>query len=158
AKLQSENPATRIHVEAEAMKLAFADRAFWLGDPDFTRVPRGLVDPAYAKRLAQKIDLNRVTPVASHGTPDNADQELFGKHTTHIAAVDGQGNWVAMTATVNTAFGSKVIVPGTGVILNDEMQDFSIHPGVPNAFGLIGGEANAVAPGKRPLSSMSPTI
>ena len=80
------------------------------------------------------------------------------KHTTHIAAADAEGNWVAITATVNTTFGSKVIVPGTGLVLNNQMDDFSIAPGVPNAFGLIGAEANEVAPGKRPLSSMSPTI
>src|SRR5690606_2836971 len=79
-------------------------------------------------------------------------------HTTHIAAADAAGNWVAITATVNTAFGSKVVVPGTGVVLNNEMDDFSIMPGVPNAFGLVGAENNAIAPGKRPLSSMSPTI
>jgi gamma-glutamyltranspeptidase/glutathione hydrolase len=83
---------------------------------------------------------------------------LFGRHTTHIAAADANGNWVSITATVNTSFGSKVIVPGTGVILNNEMDDFSIYPGVPNAFGLVGAENNSVARGKRPLSSMSPTI
>ena len=93
-----------------------------------------------------------------HGTPPNWRQDVFGRHTTHIAAADAAGNWVAITATVNTAFGSKVIVPGTGVVLNNEMDDFSIMPGVPNAFGLVGAENNAVAPGKRPLSSMSPTI
>ncbi len=158
AQLERENPASRIHVTAEAMKLAFADRAYWLGDPDFARVPRGLIDPVYLQGLAKNIDPIRVTPVASHGTPDNADQELFGKHTTHIAAVDDEGNWVAITATVNTAFGSKVIVPGTGVILNNEMDDFATQAGVPNAFKLVGGDANAVAPFKRPLSSMSPTI
>jgi gamma-glutamyltranspeptidase/glutathione hydrolase len=83
---------------------------------------------------------------------------LFNKHTTHFSCADNAGNWVACTATVNTSFGSKVIIPGTGVIMNNEMDDFSIAPGVPNAFGLIGAEANAIAPGKRPLSSMSPTI
>ncbi len=93
-----------------------------------------------------------------HGTPPRWRQDVFGRHTTHIAAADAAGNWVAITATINTAFGSKVVVPGTGVVLNDEMDDFSIMPGVPNAFGLIGAEHNAVAAGKRPLSSMSPTI
>jgi len=83
---------------------------------------------------------------------------VFGRHTTHIAAADAAGNWVAITATINTAFGSKVVVPGTGVVLNNEMDDFSIMPGVPNAFGLVGAENNSVAAGKRPLSSMSPTI
>ena len=83
---------------------------------------------------------------------------MFEKHTTHIAAADAAGNWVAITQTINTTYGSKVIVPGTGVVLNNEMDDFAIAPGTPNAFGLVGAEANAVAPGKRPLSSMSPTI
>jgi gamma-glutamyltranspeptidase / glutathione hydrolase len=146
------------HVLAEAMKLAFADRAYWLGDPDFARVPRGLIDKSYARSLAARIDLARATPVAGHGTPPSADESVFEKHTTHIAVADRAGNWVAMTQTVNTSYGSKVIVPGTGLVLNNEMDDFAIAPGTPNAFGLIGAEANAVAPGKRPLSSMSPTI
>ncbi|MCI0357448.1 MAG: gamma-glutamyltransferase [Planctomycetaceae bacterium] len=146
------------HVLAEAMKLAFADRAFWLGDPDHARVPRGLADKEYARGLAAKINLAKATPVAGHGTPPRADERVFEKHTTHIAAADAEGNWVAMTQTINTTYGSKVIVPGTGVVLNNQMDDFAIAPGTPNAFGLIGAEANAVAPGKRPLSSMSPTI
>jgi gamma-glutamyltranspeptidase/glutathione hydrolase len=146
------------HILAEAMKLAFADRAFWLGDPAFARVPRGLIDKEYARQLATRIDPKKSRPVAGHGTPPAADENVFGKHTTHIAAADAEGNWVAITQTVNTSFGSKVIVPGTGIVLNNEMDDFSISPGQPNAFGLIGAEANAVGPGKRPLSSMSPTI
>lgn len=157
-ELQAKAPGQFVHVVAEAMKLAFADRAYWLGDPEFTRVPKGLVDPAYAEQLAKRIDLSRATRVAGYGNPPNFDTDVFGKHTTHVSAVDSEGNWVAITATVNTSFGSKVIVPGTGVFLNNEMDDFSIQPGVPNAFGLIGAEANAIAPGKRPLSSMSPTI
>jgi gamma-glutamyltranspeptidase/glutathione hydrolase len=140
------------------MKLAFADRAYWLGDPDFARVPRGLIDKNYAKNLAARIDLAKALPVADHGTPPAADESVFLKHTTHVAAADSEGNWVAMTQTVNTSYGCKVIVPGTGVVLNNEMDDFSISPGQPNAFGLIGAEANSVAPLKRPLSSMSPTI
>ncbi|MEQ8788378.1 MAG: gamma-glutamyltransferase [Pirellulaceae bacterium] len=147
-----------VHVVAEAMKLAFADRAYWLGDADFTPVPRGLAGEEYAATLAKKINLDRATRVEKHGTPPAHETSLFGKHTTHIAAADEAGNWVAITATVNTTFGSKVIVPGLGVVLNNEMDDFSIAPGVANAFGLVGAEANAVAPGKRPLSSMSPTI
>ena len=158
AKLESENPAGRVHVMAEAMKLTFADRAYWLGDPDFVQVPRGLIDPGYADELAKKINLSRALEGVEHGTPPRAGDDLFGKHTTHIAVADDKGNFVALTQTVNTAFGSKVIVPGTGVILNNQMDDFSIQPGVPNAFKLIGNEANAIAPGKRPLSSMSPTI
>ena len=102
--------------------------------------------------------MDRVTKVAEHGTPPRSTEDLFNKHTTHFSCADSEGNWVACTATVNTSFGSKVIIPGTGVIMNNEMDDFSIAPGVPNAFGLLGAAANAVAPGKRPLSSMSPTI
>jgi gamma-glutamyltranspeptidase/glutathione hydrolase len=150
--------AQRVHVITEAMKLAFADRAHWLGDPDFAKVPRGLVDAGYAKDLAAKIDLTKVTAVPSHNTPPRWEGDIFGKHTTHLCTADVEGNWVALNQTINTAFGSKVIIPGTGVLLNDEMDDFAVQPGVPNAFKLIGAEANAVAPGKRPLSSMSPTI
>lgn len=162
--------ADMVHVVAEAMKLAFADRAHWLGDPDFTRVPQGLIASGYAKDLAARIRLNKATPVVEHGTPPRATEDVFprvnstppsapdAKHTTHFSTADSQGNWVACTATINTTFGSKVVVPGTGVVLNNEMDDFSAEPGAPNAFGLVGAEANAVAPGKRPLSSMSPTI
>jgi gamma-glutamyltranspeptidase/glutathione hydrolase len=146
------------HLMIEAMKLAFADRAYWLGDADFAAVPRGLVDKQYAQELAKRIDLSKAAPVPSHGQPPQHEDDVFGKHTTHITAVDSAGYWVAITATVNTTFGSKVIVPGTGIILNDEMDDFSSQPGVPNAFGLVGAENNSIAPGKRPLSSMSPTI
>jgi gamma-glutamyltranspeptidase / glutathione hydrolase len=150
--------AASAHIVAEAFKLAFADRAHWLGDADFVDVPRGLASKEYAKQLAAKINPQRAIDVPAHGSPPNWRQDLFSRHTTHIAAADAAGNWVAITATVNTGFGSKVIVPGTGVVLNNEMDDFSIYPGVPNAFGLIGAENNSVAPGKRPLSSMSPTI
>ena len=157
-RLQREDSSKRIHVMAEAMKLAFADRAHWLGDSDFARVPRGLIDKGYAAGLARSVDPQRASTVPRHGLPPAWQSDIYGRHTTHIAAADAAGNWVAITATVNTSFGSKVIVPGTGVVLNNEMDDFSIQPGVPNAFGLIGAENNAIAPGKRPLSSMSPTI
>jgi len=150
--------ADRYHVLAEAMKLAFADRAHWLGDPDFVNVPRGLIKKEYANQLASKVDLNYVVAVGGPGMPPAADFDLFGKHTTHIATADDAGNWVAITTTVNTSFGSKVIIPDTGVIMNNQMDDFSAQPGVQNAFGLVGAEANSIAPGKRPLSSMSPTI
>jgi gamma-glutamyltranspeptidase/glutathione hydrolase len=140
------------------MKLAFADRAYWLGDPDFAKVPRGLLDKQYAKSLAEKINSKTATKVASHGEPPNPQTDTFKKHTTHFSVADEAGNWVACTATVNTGFGSKVVIPGTGVIMNDEMDDFSIQPGVKNFFGLVGADANAVGSGKRPLSSMSPTI
>lgn len=158
AKTFEEDRRDAIHLITEAMKLAFADRAHWLGDPDQVEVPRGLIDPAYLDMLAAKIDLEKSTPVPAHGTPPQWRQDLFGRHTTHVATADAEGWWVAITATVNTGFGSKVIVPGTGLVLNNEMDDFSAQPGVPNAFGLVGAENNSVAPGKRPLSSMSPTI
>ena len=147
-----------VHLTTEAMKLAFADRAYWLGDPAFTPVPTGLIATDYAKHLTEKINRNRASQVKQHGTPPHAEEEIFGKHTTHIATADTVGNWVALTTTVNTPFGSKIIVPGTGVILNNQMDDFSLSPGTPNAFGLVGAEANRLEPGKRPLSSMSPTI
>ena len=140
------------------MKLAFADRAHWLGDSDFARVPKGLVSKDYAKKLASRIQLDRVIQVQSHGEPPAEDGVFGDRHTTHIAAADAEGNWVAITATVNTTFGSKVIIPGTGVVMNNEMDDFAAAPGVPNAFGLLGAEANSVQSEKRPLSSMSPTI
>ena len=146
------------HLLVEAMKLAFADRAYWLGDADFVGVPRGLVDKDYATELAKRINLAKASEVPTHGQPPEHQDDIFGKHTTHITAADSNGYWVAITATVNTGFGSKVIVPGTGIVLNNEMDDFSSQPGVPNAFGLVGAENNAIEPGKRPLSSMSPTI
>ncbi len=157
-KLHAEDPAIATHVIAEAMKLAFADRAYWLGDSDYVRVPRGLVEKEYAAELAKRISLEKTIEVPAHGVPDGWEHDLFTKHTTHIAAADAQGNWVGITATVNTTYGSKVVVPGTGIVLNNEMDDFSAQPGVPNAFGLVGAENNAVEPGKRPLSSMTPTI
>jgi len=138
--------------------LAFADRAFWLGDPEYARVPRGLDTKAYAAQLASRIRMDRITPVTQHGTPPAALQNFYGKHTTHFSTADAAGNWVACTATINTSFGSKVVIPGTGVLMNNEMDDFSIQAGVPNYFGLVGGDANAVEPGKRPLTSMTPTL
>ncbi len=152
------DPIRATHLVIEAMKLAFADRAHWLGDADFAKVPLGLIDKDYARSLAKRIDVEKSSDVASHGNPLPFDDKYFNRHTTHIAAADTEGYWVAITATVNTTFGSKVIVPGTGIVLNNEMDDFSSQPGVPNAFGLIGAENNAIAPLKRPLSSMSPTI
>ena len=157
-EIDREDPPARVHIMVEAMKLAFADRAHWLGDSDFALVPRGLVQRSYAARLVQRIDIAHPTPVPRHGLPPDWRNDVYGRHTTHIAATDDQGNWVAVTATVNTSFGSKIIVPRTGVVLNNQMDDFSAQPGVPNVFGLVGAESNAIAPGKRPLSSMSPTI
>ena len=156
----AQSTAKGLHLLAEVMKRAMADRAHWLGDADFAKVPRSLLDADYIAERAKSIDLNKSTLVASHGTPPRSTEDLFapGKHTTHLTTADAEGNVVALTQTVNTSFGSKMIVPGTGVLLNNEMDDFSLAPGVRNAFGLIGSAANAVAPGKRPLSSMSPTI
>jgi gamma-glutamyltranspeptidase/glutathione hydrolase len=150
--------ADRDHFTVEAMKLAFADRSYWLGDPDFAKVPRGLIRKDYARALAAKIDLTHASAVAGAGEPPDAEGDVFKKHTTHLSTADAEGNWVAMTATINTTFGSKVVIPGTGVLMNNEMDDFSAQTGVANHFGLIGAQANAIAPGKRPLSSMSPAI
>ncbi|MFN0016924.1 MAG: gamma-glutamyltransferase [Pirellulaceae bacterium] len=156
--IHQKSPGEFTQIVAEAMKLAFADRAYWLGDPAFAKVPRGLIDKTYAKELAAKINPGEAIKVPKQGEPPAWQSDVFAKHTTHIATADAAGNWVALTQTINTSFGSKVIVPGTGVFLNNEMDDFSIAPGKPNAFGLVGAEANSVAPLKRPLSSMSPTI
>jgi gamma-glutamyltranspeptidase/glutathione hydrolase len=151
------NSAQTIHLMAEAMKLAYADRAEYLGDPDFVKVPVGaLTARAYADRLAARIDPERATPSveikAGRPLPYESDQ------TTHFSIADKEGNAVAMTYTLNLSFGSGIVADGTGITLNNEMDDFSVKPGVANAFGLIGGDANAVHGGKRPLSSMSPTI
>lgn len=164
--LADENPANFHHVVGEAMRRAFADRAEWLGDPRFAKVPRGLIDEDYLRRRGESIELGATSPSIKAGMPPGADSHWFGKgttrsesrHTTHISAVDRAGNWIAITSTVNTTMGSKVVIPETGVVMNNEMDDFAIAPGVPNAFGLVGREANAPGPGKRPLSSMSPTI
>ncbi len=147
-----------IQLVVEAMKRAFADRAHWLGDPDFAPVPKGLIDAGYARELAAQISPGQSSSVETHALPPNAETDLFEKHTTHFSVADDAGAWVACTATVNTTYGSKVVIPGTGVVMNNEMDDFSIQPGVPNAFGLLGSAANQVEAGKRPLSSMSPTI
>ena len=157
-KTMGPGSADFIHVVTEAMKLAFADRAYWLGDPDFAKVPRSLVAKDYAAKLARQIRMDRVAVVPQHGTPEAATEDVFQKHTTHFSTADAEGNWVACTATVNTSFGCKVVIPGTGVVLNNQMDDFSAQPGATNYFGLVGAEANAIAPGKRPLSSMCPTI
>jgi gamma-glutamyltranspeptidase/glutathione hydrolase len=149
--------AKTIHVMAEAMKLAYADRSEYLGDPDFVKVPvKGLTSPAYAAELAKKIDLGKATPSATikPGRP----QPYESDQTTHFTVADAQGDVVSVTYTLNTSFGSGIVASGTGILLNNEMDDFSAKPGVPNAYGLVGGDANAVQALKRPLSSMSPTI
>ncbi|MGI8604832.1 MAG: gamma-glutamyltransferase [Verrucomicrobiales bacterium] len=157
-RAMGDESADFVHVVAEAMKLAFADRAHWLGDAGFAAVPRGLMAPEFAAALAARIDRERATAVEKHGDPPNAATDIFSRHTTHFSLADEAGWWVACTATINTSFGSKVVVPGTGIVLNNEMDDFSAQPGSANAFGLVGAEANAIVAGKRPLSSMSPTI
>lgn len=151
------NGAATIHVMAEAMKLAYADRAAHLGDPDFWPVPlAGLTSKTYAAELRARIDPERARPAAEIGAGAPALHE--GEQTTHFSIVDAQGNAVANTYTINFSYGSGIVAAGTGVLLNNEMDDFSAKAGVPNAYGLIGGEANAILPGKRPLSSMTPTI
>jgi gamma-glutamyltranspeptidase/glutathione hydrolase len=138
------------------MKHAFADRAKYLGDPDFIRVPvRKLVSNDHAAWVRGRISAARTHPPEFYGLA--ASQKEQGG-TTHFGVLDRNGNAVSCTLTINTQFGSKVLVPKTGIVLNNEMDDFSIHPGVPNVYRLVGAEANAIAPGKRPLSSMSPTI
>jgi gamma-glutamyltranspeptidase/glutathione hydrolase len=149
--------AQTIHVMAEAMKLAYADRAVHLGDPDFVKVPeKGLISHAYADQLAARIDPDHATP--SSEIKAGQPQAYESDQTTHFSIADKAGNLTAVTYTLNLNFGNGVVAGGTGITLNNEMDDFSIKPGVANAFGLTGGEANAVQPGKRPLSSMSPTM
>jgi gamma-glutamyltranspeptidase/glutathione hydrolase len=144
-----------IHLIVEALKLAFADRAAYLGDPDVVKVPTaGLVSPAYAKRRGEAIRAERASAVAGGGDPFREE----GSNTTHFSIVDREGNAVSATQSLNLPFGSGIVARGTGIVLNDELDDFSAKPGAPNVYGLVGAEANAIAPGKRPLSSMSPTI
>lgn len=148
--------AERVHVIVEAMRRAYRDRAEYLGDPDFVQVPVALLTSRdYAAKLVATIDMNVATPSASLKGPVGADG---GDDTTHFSILDSDGNRVAGTMSINYPFGACVVPPGTGVLLNDEMDDFSVKPGVPNVYGLIGAQANAIAPGKRPLSSMSPTF
>ena len=151
------NSAKSIHYLAEAMKLAYADRSEYLGDPDFVKIPvTGLISKKYADELAQGISDSKVK-AASEIKPGKP-QPYESDQTTHFSVMDKHGNAVAVTYTLNFNFGSGIVAEGTGILLNDEMDDFSAKPGVPNAFGLIGGEANAIAPQKRPLSSMTPTL
>ena len=146
------------HILTETLRLAFHDRARYLGDTDFVSVPvERLVSPAYAQDLRAKIDVSKATP--SQGIPQTPAGRIESTSTTHLSVIDQEGNAVATTQTVNLYFGSGVMVPGTGIMLNDEMDDFNAQPDRPNAFGLVGHtDANAIAPRKTPLSSMSPTI
>ncbi|MFN2532870.1 MAG: gamma-glutamyltransferase [Pyrinomonadaceae bacterium] len=151
------NSSDRYHVMAEAMRRAFADRAEYMGDSDFVKVPlAGLIDKAYAEQLRATINLDRASTSAEvrAGRPAGYESE----ETTHFTVVDAEGNVVANTYTLNNSYGSAAVAKGTGVLLNDEMDDFAAKPGTPNLYGLIQGERNAVAPSKRPLSAMTPTI
>ncbi|WP_027013918.1 gamma-glutamyltransferase [Comamonas composti] len=151
------NSAQSVHYMAESMKLAYADRAEYLGDPDFVQVPlKGLVSKPYADQLAAGIDGNKAR--AAQSIKPGKPQAYESDQTTHYSVVDKAGNAVAVTYTLNTNFGTGIVAKGTGIVLNNEMDDFSAKPGVANAYGLVGGEANAVAAGKRPLSSMTPTL
>lgn len=153
-----------LHLMVEAMRIAYADRAVHLGDPAFVKVPvNALIDPAYAAKRRQEISLQRARSSTEVKAGNREMLQGFGKpkesqDTSHLTVVDEDRNTVSLTFTINYGFGSGVVVPGTGILLNDEMDDFAAAPGVPNVFGLVGGEANAIAPGKIPLSSMTPTI
>lgn len=152
-----QNSAQTIHLMAEAMQLAYADRSEYLGDSDFIDVPvKGLTSEKYAAKLRATINPNKARP-ATEIKPNNP-MPYESDQTTHFSVVDKQGNAVANTYTLNFSYGTGLVANGTGILLNNEMDDFSAKPGVPNAYGLLGGDANAVEPGKRPLSSMSPTM
>jgi len=151
------NSAATIHVMAEAMKRAYADRSEYLGDTDFVSVPlEGITSKAYAAELRQGISMDEATPSATLAPGNPLPYE--SNETTHFSIVDDNGLAVSNTYTINFSYGSGIVVDGAGFLLNNEMDDFSAKPGVPNAYGLIGGEANKVEPGKRMLSSMTPTI
>ena len=151
------NSAASIHVMVEAMNLAYRDRNRWLGDPDQVAIPvQGLLARAYANQLRQSIAAARHRPAAELDASPSAFPE--GTNTTHVSVVDRQGGMVATTTTLNFAYGNGVSVPGAGFLLNNEMDDFSAQPGSANAYGLVQGTANAIAPGRRPLSSMTPTL
>ena len=148
--------AEQVHLVVESMRRAFRDRTFYLGDPDFVQVPQKLLtSPDYAAGLRATINPARATPsdlLSGQPTP------LEDEETTHFSIIDAEGNRVGGTQTVNLLYGSGLVAPGTGVLLNDEMDDFALKPGTPNAFGVMGYEANAPKPGKRMLSSMTPTF
>ncbi|HEV7472656.1 MAG TPA: gamma-glutamyltransferase, partial [Pyrinomonadaceae bacterium] len=147
----------RYHLTTEAMRRAFADRAEFMGDTDFVKVPvAGLIDKSYAAKLRDTIRSDR----ASTSVEINAGQPtgFESEETTHFTVIDAEGNAVANTYTLNNSYGSAAVAKGTGIILNDEMDDFAAKPGTPNMYGLIQGERNAVAPRKRPLSAMTPTF
>ncbi|MEM9924007.1 MAG: gamma-glutamyltransferase [Cyanobacteria bacterium P01_D01_bin.50] len=172
-----------IHLMAEAMRIAYADRSEHLGDPDFVKVPlQSLLSPEYAKLRRQQIDMQRAKPSDEVKPIDKETLQKFSRtvpshfisathnpkiknnkyhestETSHLTVIDSQRNAVSLTFTINLGFGAGIVTPGTGIVLNNEMDDFAAAPGVPNAFGLLGNEANSIAPRKTPLSSMTPTI
>jgi gamma-glutamyltranspeptidase/glutathione hydrolase len=154
--LKAMDEAERVHLVVESMRRAFRDRTFYLGDPDFVQVPQTLLtSPAYAAGLRASINPDKATP---SNLLSGAPTPLEDEETTHFSIIDADGNRVAATQTVNLLYGSGLVAPGTGVLLNDEMDDFALKPGTPNAFGVMGYEANAPKPGKRMLSSMTPTF
>ncbi len=147
--------ADSIHALIHAMSLSYADRAQYFGDPDFIDVPLDrLLSPAYLDKQWKTFQADYAHLPTSAGKIFNPEPQ----HTTHFSVIDREGNAVAITTTINDNFGSGFVPPGTGIVMNNEMDDFSIQPGVPNLFGLVGGEANSIASRKRPLSSMSPTV
>lgn len=155
-ELDEMGEAARTHIIVEAMRRAYRDRALYLGDPDFVRVPsERLAHPFYAAGLRAGIRLDQATDSDSLPGIETAEK---GSDTTHFSLADSDGNRVAGTLTINTPYGAAYVAPGTGVLLNNEMDDFSAKPGDPNAYGLIGENANAIAAHKRPLSSMTPTF
>ena len=151
------NSSDYVHVMTEIQRRAYSDRAKHMGDPEHWDVPIEMFkSKEYAKVRSDDINMNRATPsnTVYPGNPNGYESP----ETTHYSVVDQWGNAVSVTTTINLSYGNGCIVEGAGFFLNNEMDDFSAKPGVPNAFGLIGNEANAIAPGKRPLSSMTPTI
>ena len=151
------NSSEYINLLTEIMKYAYADRSKYLGDPDFYKVPVSqIISKNYAKTINEKINVGKVTPSSVIYPGTFSDNESY--ETTHFSIVDKDGNAVSSTYTLNSTFGSGVVIKDTGILMNNEMDDFAAAPGIPNQFGLLGAEANQIVPGKRPLSSMTPTI
>ena len=156
-EIERMKPVDRIHLLVEVMRRAYRDRAEHMGDPEFVDVPAGLLTSSvYTNKLIQSIDRDRATPSAELKAV--AEPTGSGTDTTHFSIIDAAGNRVSATMSINYPFGSGFAAEGTGILLNDEMDDFSAKPGVPNVYGLVGAEANAIEPGKRMLSSMSPSF